>query len=154
MTAPAARDRPAVPAALGPCVDAALVPVPSRLLRSPLGWLVPPAAHAVELVGIVVAGRLAEVPGALLYALLAVLVLHHYDVYYRVKAGLAPGRPLIRAGLGCDGRLLAVTVAAAAGVAVPVVAALTAWSGALFASESVRAWVVHARAGRPAVDLD
>jgi len=153
MTAPdAPGDR--VTAALAPSLDAAFLPVPTRLLRHPLGWLAPPAAHAVELLGIFAAASVADLPGALSYALLAVLVMHHYDVYYRVRAGLPPGPGLIRAGLGWDGRLAVVVLAAALGVAGPVCVALTGWCGALFTAESVRAWVGQARAGRPVVDLD
>ena len=107
-----------------------------------LAWLLPPLLRLGEY-GLVLALAARSEPAALplLYALLAVLAFHHYDLVYRLRGhGPTPPVWLSWLGGGWDGRSL-VLLAAAAGGRLPEAAALLAvWCAALFVGESVTAW--------------
>ncbi|MFV2017767.1 DUF5941 domain-containing protein [Micromonospora sp. LOL_023] len=77
-----------------------------------LDWLVPAGLRAAELLIVVAAGTAAEVPPAIIYGLLLVVALHHYDLTARLEKRL--GAPALhRWSLGWDGRLLLVVTATA-----------------------------------------
>lgn len=77
-----------------------------------LDWLVPAGLRAAELLVVVAAGTIAEVPPAITYGLLLVLALHHYDLTARLEKRL--GAPALhRWSLGWDGRLLLVVTVTA-----------------------------------------
>ncbi|MEU8781519.1 DUF5941 domain-containing protein [Streptomyces sp. NPDC048637] len=119
----------------------------SRPLKGALDWLVPPFFRAGEYVTILVLAARADVPGALpaAYGLVAAVAYHHYDTVYRIRGGTgAPPRWLVRATGGHEGRILVVTVLAAALSPSGFTIALTALAVALallVLIESIRFWV-------------
>ncbi|GGN44102.1 hypothetical protein GCM10012285_26350 [Streptomyces kronopolitis] len=119
----------------------------SRPLKGALDWLVPPFFRAGEYVTILVLAARADVPGALpaAYGLVAAVAYHHYDTVYRIRGGTgAPPRWLVRATGGHEGRVLAVTVLAAALSPSGFTLALTALAvvlALLVLVESIRFWV-------------
>jgi hypothetical protein len=103
-----------------------------------LDWAVPAVLRAAEYAALV---RITAVyaPDAMpaCLAFLAAVAFHHYDTVYRPR----PAAPALRrAGLGWDGRLLVVAVAAVAGVLGPVLAVGAAALLLLYVGESVRSW--------------
>ncbi|MEV6567909.1 DUF5941 domain-containing protein [Streptomyces kronopolitis] len=119
----------------------------SRPLKGALDWLVPPFFRAGEYVTILVLAARADVPGALpaAYGLVAAVAYHHYDTVYRIRGGTgAPPRWLVRATGGHEGRVLVVTVLAAALSPQGFTIALTALAvvlALLVLVESIRFWV-------------
>ncbi|MGI5261255.1 DUF5941 domain-containing protein [Streptomyces angustmyceticus] len=119
----------------------------SRPLKGALDWLVPPFFRAGEYVAILVLAARADVPGALpaAYGLVAAVAYHHYDTVYRIRGGTgAPPRWLVRATGGHEGRILVVTVLAAALSPEGFTIALTALAvvlALLVLVESIRFWV-------------
>ncbi len=112
-----------------------------------LGWLVPPLLRAAEY-GFVVAlsrrGGAAALPAV--YALLAAVAFHHYDIVYRLRhQRVAPPAWVRWIGLGWDGRTAVVAALAVAGVLPLGAALLAALLGAVFVAESVASWVRLAR---------
>ncbi|WP_310724552.1 DUF5941 domain-containing protein [Streptomyces sp. N2A] len=126
----------------------------SRPLKGALDWLVPPFFRAGEYVTILVLAARADVPGALpaAFGLVAAVAYHHYDTVYRIRGGTgAPPRWLVRATGGHEGRVLVVTVLAAALSPEGFTIALTALAvvlALLVLIESIRFWV---SSGAPAV---
>ncbi|MFE1177424.1 DUF5941 domain-containing protein [Streptomyces sp. NPDC058773] len=119
----------------------------SRPLKGALDWLVPPFFRAGEYVTILVLAARADVPGALpaAFGLVAAVAYHHYDTVYRIRGGTgAPPRWLVRATGGHEGRVLLVTVLAAALSPSGFTIALTALAvvlALLVLIESIRFWV-------------
>ncbi|WP_406483752.1 DUF5941 domain-containing protein [Streptomyces platensis] len=119
----------------------------ARPLKGALDWLVPPFFRAGEYVTILVLAARADVPGALpaAYGLVAAVAYHHYDTVYRIRGGTgAPPRWLVRATGGHEGRILVITVLAAALSPSGFTIALTALAVALallVLIESIRFWV-------------
>lgn len=119
----------------------------SRPLKGALDWLVPPFFRAGEYVTILVLAARSDVPGALpaAYGLVAAVAYHHYDTVYRIRGGTgAPPRWLVRATGGHEGRVLVVTVLAAALSPEGFTIALTALAvvlALLVLVESIRFWV-------------
>ncbi|MFJ9848242.1 DUF5941 domain-containing protein [Streptomyces sp. NPDC101150] len=126
----------------------------SRPLKGALDWLVPPFFRAGEYTTILVLAARADVPGALpaAFGLVAAVAYHHYDTVYRIRGGTgAPPRWLVRATGGHEGRVLVVTVLAAALPPSGFTIALTALAvvlALLVLIESIRFWV---SSGAPAV---
>ncbi|WP_088801052.1 MULTISPECIES: DUF5941 domain-containing protein [unclassified Streptomyces] len=119
----------------------------ARPLKGALDWLVPPFFRAGEYVTILVLAARTEAPGALpaAFGLVAALAYHHYDTVYRIRGGTgAPPRWLVRATGGHEGRILVITVLAAALFATDFTIALTALAvvlALLVLIESIRFWV-------------
>ncbi|MFI1963062.1 DUF5941 domain-containing protein [Streptomyces pathocidini] len=134
----------------------------ARPLKGPLDWLVPPLFRAAEYLTVLVLAARSEVNGALpaAFGLVAAVAYHHYDTVYRIRGGTgAPPHWLVRAIGGHEGRILAVTVAAAALPGTGFTVALTVLATALALTvliESIRFWVssgapaVHDESGEPA----
>ncbi|GLH98455.1 DUF5941 domain-containing protein [Phytohabitans aurantiacus] len=104
-----------------------------------LDWLVPAALRAVEFVFVIAVGAAFEVPQSLVYGLLMVLALHHYDLTARLEKRLG-GPPLHWLSLGWDGRVLVLAIGAAAGLAGPTFAALASYLLVVFGAGVARAW--------------
>jgi hypothetical protein len=85
-------------------------------------WLVPPLLQAAEYVFIAEIGFAGRVWPPLTFALVAAVGLRHVDLAYRVRGSLAVG--IDRRGLGWEGRMILVGVAAAIGIAPEAYAAL------------------------------
>lgn len=119
----------------------------SRPLKGALDWLVPPFFRAGEYVTVLVLAARADVPGALpaAFGLVAAVAYHHYDTVYRICGGTgAPPRWLVRATGGHEGRILVITVLAAALSPSGFTIALTALAvvlALLVLVESIRFWV-------------
>ncbi|MBT2384277.1 DUF5941 domain-containing protein, partial [Streptomyces sp. ISL-11] len=131
-------------------------------LKGPLDWLVPPVFRAAEYGIILVLAARSGAPGALpaAFGLVAAVAYHHYDTVYRIRGGTgAPPHWLVRAIGGHEGRVLAVTTAAALWHDQGFTIALTVLAAALAIAvliESIRFWVssgapaVHDETGEPA----
>jgi hypothetical protein len=141
-------------------VPAPLVPVLVLLLAGSgsahphtgrLDWLVPAIVRAIEYGYLATLGFSHAVPKPLVYALLGVLAYHHYDTVNRTRQGPWPTW-VIRAGLGWDGRMLIAGIGAATRIATPVYLTLTIYLAALFAAESIHAWVHSDQRGAMADD--
>ncbi|SPE63986.1 CDP-alcohol phosphatidyltransferase [Streptomyces netropsis] len=134
----------------------------ARPLKGPLDWLVPPFFRASEYGIILLLAAKSGIDGALpaAFGLVAAVAYHHYDTVYRIRGGSgAPPHWLVRAIGGHEGRVLAVTIAAALWHNQGFTIALTVLAAALalaVLSESIRFWVssgapaVHDETGEPA----
>ena len=89
----------------------------------PLDWLVPAALRAAEYLIVVAAGLVGHVPPPLVYALVFVLALHHYDLVARMEKGAPAGSS--GGLLGWDGRIVVLAAAAVSGVSTLGVALVT-----------------------------
>ncbi|MYS24598.1 hypothetical protein GA0115240_16621, partial [Streptomyces sp. DvalAA-14] len=135
----------------------------ARPLKGALDWLVPPVFRAAEYSTFLALALAANMNGSLpsAYGLVAAVAYHHYDTVYRIRGGAGtPPRALVRAAGGHEGRVLLVTVLAAAlgrhsGFQVALTA-LAAVLALLVVFESIRFWVssgapaVHDETGEPA----
>jgi hypothetical protein len=101
-----------------------LTPVEAMLLAAfaswhphdgPADWLVPPLIQAAEYVFIAEVGFARHVWPALTLAVIAAVGLRHLDLAYRVRGSLAAG--IDRTSLGWEGRMIAVGLLAAFGLA-------------------------------------
>ncbi|GAA3766125.1 hypothetical protein GCM10022225_60570 [Plantactinospora mayteni] len=107
-----------------------------------LDWLVPAALRAAEYLLVIGAGLLVDANGALIFALLLVLALRHYDLTARLEK--RERAPLMHAlGLGWDGRLILLAVAVLVGPVAGRVAllVLTGYLSAIFVVNALRGWV-------------
>ena len=139
-----------VPARSAPLALAAATAVAAlaaaRASRSPsdgrLDWLVTPLLRAAEygaLLRLAVLDGAATVPAC--YALLAALAYHHYDLVYRLRdRGEEPSAALRRAGLGWEGRLLAVALLAALELLRPALYVAAPVLLLAYVVEGVRGW--------------
>jgi Family of unknown function (DUF5941) len=108
----------------------------------PLAWLVPPLLRTVEYGSLIALTATAE-PDALplCFALIGVLALHQYETAYRLRQGLSPPSPWIRAvGAGWEGRLLVAGLLALGGWLDPGLLAATVVLGLIYAAESIASW--------------
>ncbi len=113
-------------------------------------WLVPPLLRIAEY-GLVLWLGWRSGPNALgaVYALLAALAFHHYDVVYRLRHQKVPPPLWVRyIGGGWGLRMLVLTIAALADVFVPVAATLAVWCATIYVAESVHSWAGVARGER------
>ena len=78
-------------------------------------WVVPPLLQAAEYVFIAQIGFVGRVWPPLTFAVVAAVGLRHLDLAYRVRGDLAAG--IDRRGLGWEGRMIVVGIAAAVGFA-------------------------------------
>jgi Family of unknown function (DUF5941) len=124
-----------------------------------LDWLVPPLLQLGEYVFLTALALAGHVPIPLLFALIGVIALHHYDIAYRVRRGTASGaapaftatsvaaspaappRWIAKAGLGWEGRMLAAALGAVLGIEVFAFAVLAVYLWVLFGWESLTAWI-------------
>lgn len=104
-----------------------------------LDWLVPAALRAAEFLFAIGVGVAFDVPLPLVYALLFALALHHYDLTARLEKRIAPP-PLHRLGLGWDGRVLLLAVAALAGVAAIAAAVLAVYLLVVLIAGTLATW--------------
>lgn len=142
---------------------ALFAPVVALLLTGPasthshegrMDWLVPPIIRGIEYGYLTVLGFAQGVSAPLVHVLIAVLAFHHYDTVYRTRQGLRPPEWIFRAGLGWEGRMLIVAFTGLSGLLPFAYAALAAYLGLLFASESVRTWAGTGRGSGVMVDLE
>lgn len=101
-----------------------------------LGWIVPALLRVGEYATMLVLGWRADARHAV-FALLAVVVLHHYDLVYLDRMAPRPRLADVAAG-GWEGRTLVLLAAAYAGAVTPVSVVATVWIGLLLAVSVVR----------------
>jgi hypothetical protein len=104
-----------------------------------LDWLVPALLTAGECVFLAALGLSRHVTGAVVFALVAAVLLRHIDLAYRARAG--HGVPFDRFGLGWDGRMLVCAIAAVAGFAPFAFALLSGYLGLLFCWDFLSGWL-------------
>lgn len=96
-----------------------------------LDWWVPAGMRAVECGLIIACGLASQVPPALVFALLAVLMLYHYDLAARIDKAASPLSS--RAwGLGWDGRVVVLLLSLLPWIGTIVFALLTAHMAVVF----------------------
>jgi Family of unknown function (DUF5941)/CDP-alcohol phosphatidyltransferase len=125
-----------------------------------LDWLVPPLLQLGEYVFLTAVALAGRVPIPIVFVLIAVIALHHYDVVYRVRCGPAVGTALAtrgrapmtappdwiaKAGLGWEGRMLVAAFGAMLGAGVFAFAVLAVYLWVLFGWESVTGWAAIAQ---------
>ncbi|WUI00596.1 DUF5941 domain-containing protein [Spirillospora sp. NBC_00431] len=110
-----------------------------------LDWLAPPILRGIEYGYLAVLGFAQAISAPLVYVLIAVLALHHYDTMCRVRRGARPQEWVVLAGLGWEGRTLLVALAGLSGFLPFAYAAVAAYLGVLFGSESVLTWTRRSR---------
>ncbi len=125
-----------------------LAPVAAMLLAAPgaghphdgpVDWLVPLLLQAGQYIYLAALGFSAHVPGPVTFALISVVALRQLDVACR--APQRTGWPAQPAGLGWDGRILAVAFAAMLGLVTFAYLALTAYLGWLLCRVSLSGWL-------------
>jgi len=104
-----------------------------------LDWLVPTLLTAGECVFLAALGLSRHVTGALIFALLAAVLIRHIDLAYRARAGY--GLLVDRFGLGWEGRMLLVAIAAIAGILPFAFALLSGYLWLLFCWEFLSGWL-------------
>jgi len=112
-----------------------------------LDWLVPALLEAGECVFLAALGFSHRVPAALVFAVLAGVIMRHLDLAYRARSGR--GIPADRFGLGWDGRMLLAGLAAMIGIVPFVYAALSGYLFVLFCWDFLSGWL-HPTVGEPA----
>lgn len=112
-----------------------------------LDWLVPPILRLVEYGFVVSVGFAWSVPAPVVFALLAAVLFHHYDLVQRVRRRVYPPPWLATAGLGWEGRMLLVAFAALAEAVTACFVLLAGYLWCLFLWESVTCWAAVAEPG-------
>jgi hypothetical protein len=105
----------------------------------PLDWLVPAALRAAEYLLVAAVGLVGAVPAPVVYLLLFVLALRHYDLTARMEKG-APAGGGGAARLGWDGRVVFLTAAALLMVATLGEAVLAGIVGGGFLISAIGDW--------------
>jgi phosphatidylglycerophosphate synthase len=105
----------------------------------PLDWLIPAALRAAEYLFVVAVGLSGSVPTPVVYLLIFMLTLHHYDLVARMEKGAPTGRAT-GDPLGWDGRVVLLTVGALAGIAVDGMVVLTVVVGGMFLVNTIADW--------------
>jgi Family of unknown function (DUF5941) len=101
-------------------------------------WLVPPLLQVGEYVFLAEIGYVGRVWPAMTFAVVAAVGLRHLDLAYRVRGGLANG--IDRRGLGWEGRMIIVGIAAAIGIVPLVYTALAFYLWYRLARDWVIGW--------------
>ncbi len=102
-------------------------------------WLVPALLMTGECVFLAALGLARHVTAALVFALLAAVIMRHVDLAYRARVGR--GLPADAFGLGWDGRMLLAGIAAVAGVVPFAYAALSGYLWVLFSWDYLSGWL-------------
>ena len=95
----------------------------------PLDWLVPAALRAAEYLLVAAAGLIGGVHPPIVFLLLFVLAMHHYDLVARMEKGAPGGSPEL---LGWDGRVVLLAAATLAGQATIGMVLISVLTGAAF----------------------
>ncbi|MGH3188816.1 MAG: DUF5941 domain-containing protein [Streptosporangiaceae bacterium] len=102
-------------------------------------WLVPPLLQTGEYVFLVALGFATRVPAALIFALIAGVILRHHDLAYRARFGMGISADV--RGLGWEGRMLLAALAAIAGLATFAYAVISGYLWLLFAWDFLSGWL-------------
>jgi hypothetical protein len=107
-----------------------------------LDWLAPALLMAGECLFLAALGFARHVAAAVVFALLAAVVIRHADLAYRARAGR--GLPADVFGLGWDGRILVAGLAAVAGLVPFAYAVVSGYLWLLFCWEFLSGWLTPA----------
>jgi hypothetical protein len=102
-------------------------------------WLVPPLLLAGEVVFAAALGLSHRVPPVVVFALVGAIVLRHVDVGYRVRHASGISADVL--GLGWDGRMLLLGLAAMVGQSPLAYFALSGYLWVLFGSDFLGGWL-------------
>ncbi|RSN14607.1 hypothetical protein DMB42_08985 [Nonomuraea sp. WAC 01424] len=116
-------------------------------------WLVPPILRLIEYSFVAACGFAHGLPPVLTFLLLGALAFHHYDLVYRLRQRVYPPPWLSTLGLGWDGRMMAVSLAAIAGWMTAGYVLLMLYLWALFGWESITCWLAAPRSGIEATEM-
>ena len=105
-----------------------------------LDWLVPALLVTGECVFLAALGLSHRVPAALVFAVLAAVIMRQLDLAYRARFGHGIGAD--RFGLGWDGRMLVAGAGAMLGVTPLVYAVLTGYLWMLFCWDFLSGWLL------------
>ena len=105
----------------------------------PLDWLIPAALRAAEYLLVVAVGLSCSVPPPVVYLLLFMVALQHYDLTARMEKG-APDASAAKARLGWDGRVVLLVLCALGGVATAGELLLAVAVGGAFLTGAVGDW--------------
>jgi hypothetical protein len=105
-----------------------------------LDWLVPALLVTGECVFLAALGLSHRVQAALVFAMLAAVLMRHLDLAYRARFGR--GIPADRFGLGWDGRMLLAGLAAVIGITPLVYAVISGYLGLLFCWDFLSGWLL------------
>jgi hypothetical protein len=117
-------------------------------------WLVPPVLRLIEYTFIAACGFAHDVPPVLIFALLGALAFHHYDLIYRLRQRVYPPPWLSTFGLGWDGRMIVVSLAALVGFVTGGFVLLALYLWVLFGWESLTCWLATAPSRVAAVETE
>jgi len=107
-------------------------------------WLVPPLLLAGEFVFLAALGLSRDVPPAAVFTLLGAVVLRHVDVGFRARHRSGISADVL--GLGWDGRMLLLGLAALAGQAPLAYVAFSGYLWVLFAWDFLGGWLLETKA--------
>ena len=120
--------------------------------RRAFSWLVPPLLRVLDY-GYAIALTMLVEPKALpeCFAFLAVLAFHHYDCVYRLRhQGVPPPAWVRAAGGGWDGRMIALSIFAVAGVLEVGLLVAAVALAVVYVVESAVSWIKFSRTQGPA----
>ncbi|MEV1246801.1 DUF5941 domain-containing protein [Nonomuraea sp. NPDC052129] len=112
-----------------------------------IDWLVPPILRLIEYTFIAACGFAHDVPPVLIFVLLGALAFHHYDLIYRLRQRAYPPPWLSTYGLGWEGRMIVISLAAIVGVVTGGFVLLAVYLWALFGWESLTCWLATSPSG-------
>ena len=105
----------------------------------PLDWLVPAALRAAEYLLVVAAGLIGGVRPPIVFLLLFVLAMHHYDLVARMEKN-APESSSGHAWLGWDGRVVIIAGTSLAGIPELGMVLVTVLTGVAFLARAATSW--------------
>ncbi|MCY1137477.1 DUF5941 domain-containing protein [Actinoplanes sp. Pm04-4] len=105
----------------------------------PLDWLIPAALRAAEYLFVVAVGVSGSVPTPVVYLLVFMLTLHHYDLVARMEKGTPAGRAT-GDPFGWDGRVVLLTAAALAGIPTAGMVVVAVLVGGMFLVNTIADW--------------
>lgn len=104
-------------------------------------WVVPPLLHGAEYLYLFALGYGSGVPGPLVFALIAVVALHHGCAVHRAYHGVPPSGRAKRAMLGWDGRMLLIAAGGVMGWFPFVYGLLLGYLTVLLVWETTTSWL-------------
>ncbi|MBB4933942.1 hypothetical protein F4561_004762 [Lipingzhangella halophila] len=104
-------------------------------------WIVPPILRGTEYLFLLALGHGSGVPGPLVFALVAVVAVHHRDAICRTRCGARPPARTVRARLGWDGRMLFVALGGVLGWLPFAYGVLAGYLAVLLVWESWTSWL-------------
>ncbi|WP_217370340.1 DUF5941 domain-containing protein [Nonomuraea antri] len=118
-----------------------------------LDWLVPPILRLIEYSFIAAVAFAHGISPVLIFLVLGAMAFHHYDLVYRIRQHVYPPPWLSTFGLGWDGRMMLVALAAISGWVTTGYVVLAVYLWCLFGWESLTCWLAAPRSGVDATEM-